>query len=311
MKWVIYGTGGVGGFFGAKLSTHGEETWCLARGEHLTAMQQHGLIVNSTEGRMTVPSSRCTDDPATAGAADVVLVCVKSYDTREAAKHMHPLLSPATVVISLQNGVDNEETLRALLPGARVFGGVAYIYSTITAPGVVTETGGPKKLIFGPPGQSDTDTVRGREILDVLTRAGINAEMSGDITTVLWSKLVFIASVGGLTALTRLTLGEILASAESRALLEEAMQEAAGVARASGAALDPSFVASTLQTLHKYDNNTRSSLHYDLVHGKRLEIEALSGSVVRYGAQNGTPTPVHRFIFASLLPWHRKAMALR
>jgi len=305
MKFAVIGTGGVGGYFGGKLAHAGNEVWFLARGAHLAAMRAQGLHVHSTDGEFTLPAGTMTADPRDAGPVDVVLFCVKSYDTETAARQLSPLLQPATIIISLQNGVDNEEKIRAVTTSGIVFGGVAYIYSTITAPGEITETGGPKKIIFGPqaatPAAADR---RAREILDTMTGAGIRAELSSDINTALWKKFIFITGAGGITALTRLTLGEILAVEETRALLADAMRETEAVARAEKARIEAGFIDGVFTTLRNFDNNTRSSLYYDLTHEKPMEVEALSGTVVRLGARHGIPTPTHRAIYASLLPYH-------
>lgn len=304
MKFVIFGAGGVGGFFGGKLAAAGSDVWFVARGNHLEAMRNHGLRINSTDGSWVVAPGKMTDDPGDIGPADVLLFCVKSYDTESAARRLDPLLTPETIVISLQNGIDNEERIESIIPAGVVYGGVANIYSTITAPGIITEAGGPKKLMFGPLRKENEPLARA--ILSELSSAGINAEHSTDIRLALWKKFVFITAVGGLTALTRLSLGEILRSQETRELLGEAMRETLAISRTQGIDIEPAFVDSVFDTLAKFDNETRSSLYYDLSHGKPLEIDALSGTVVRFGLSAGVPTPIHRTIYASLIPHHRK-----
>jgi 2-dehydropantoate 2-reductase len=307
MKFAIIGTGGVGGYFGGKLARSGEDVWFLARGKHLDAMRMNGLLINSFEGNFTVPQGTMTDDPSEIGVVDTVLFCVKSYDTQSAAEQIAPLLSDETIVISLQNGVDNEEKIRCEIPRGIVFGGVAYIYSTISAPGVVTHTVGPTKIVFG-----DVEKRRGRVaeraqgILDALRNASINATLADDIRLEQWKKFIFIAAVGGMTALTRLTLGEILAVHETRTLLADAMSETEAIARARGINLPSRFTEQVFDILKNYDNNSRSSMYHDLVHDRRIEIEAFSGTIVKYGEELGIPTPVHRAMFAALLPYHLK-----
>ncbi len=299
------GSGGVGGLFGGMLARRGEEVWFIARGEHLEVMRHSGLRINMSGESFLVPPGRMTDDVSKAGRADVILFCVKSYDTDTAAAQIASAVKEDTLIISLQNGVDNEQRIQRVLPRGTVYGGVAYVYCTITAPGTLTEPGGPRKIVFGPlsPGENRP---QGREILDRMLQANIVAELSDDITSVLWKKFIFISAVGGLTALTRLTLGEILAVDATCALLKDALRETEAVARRAGAAIEPGFIDSLFETLRKYDNNTRSSLYHDLSHEKPMEIEALSGTVVRYGRELGIPTPVHQTIYASLLPYHLK-----
>ncbi len=312
MKFLIVGAGGVGGYFGGKLAMNGQDVWFIARGRHLKAMQTSGLHIHSSGGRFTIPPGKMTNHIAEAGPADVVLFCVKTYDTEATARLMIPVVKPETIVISLQNGVDNEGTLRSILPRGIVYGGVSFIYSTITADGVVTETGGPKKITFGPmPGPGERAEDRGRFVQTCMREAGINAEFTDDIVTALWGKFIFITAVAGLTALTRLTLGEILQVNETRTLLVNAMREVEAIARHKGAQLPPDHADSVLQRLRSYDNNTRSSLYYDLTHYRPMEIDALSGAVIRYGVELGIPTPVNSFMYAALLPHHLNHLARR
>jgi 2-dehydropantoate 2-reductase len=305
MKFGVMGTGGVGGYFGGKLAKSGEDVWFLARGKHLDAMRANGLLVNSFEGNWIVPPGKMTDNPKDVGAVDVVLFCVKSYDTESAAKQLAPMLSDDTIIISLQNGVDNEVKIQHEVPRGVVFGGVSYIYSTITAPGVITHTVGPTKIVFGDlEKRSGRVGERAKKILDAMLKANINATLADDIQLELWKKFVFIAAVGGMTALARLTLGEILAVNETREMLADAMRETETIARAKQVDLPPQFTEQVFEILKKYDNNSRSSLYHDLVHDKRIEVEAFSGTIVKYGKELGIPTPVHRAIYAALLPYH-------
>jgi 2-dehydropantoate 2-reductase len=184
-----------------------------------------------------------------------------------------------------------------------VYGGVAYIYATITAPGEIREAGGPKKIVFGP--MDGAPEPRGDAILTTLRAAGITATLSGDIRTDLWKKFIFISAVGGMTALTRLTLGEILTVEETCSMLRGAMDEAVAVARAAGIALDDALVPGMFDTLRQFDNRSRSSMYHDLAHGRPLEIETLSGTLCRLGREYRVPTPVHGMLYAGLLPHHR------
>ena len=311
MRFAIIGTGGVGGFFGGKLAKAGEDVWFVARGEHLETMKARGLRIHSTEGGFSIAPGSMTDDLNKIGRVEVVLFCVKSYDTESAAQQLTPLLSDNTIIISLQNGIDNEEKIQRHVKTGTVFGGLANIYSTITAPGVVTETGGPKKIIFGPLTPSSPGDERGKRILGVMLNTGINASYSDDIRSDMWKKFIFISAVGGITALTRLTLGDILAADETRSLLRDAMTETSTVAFARGAKVEPQFINTLFEMIKTFDKNSRSSLYHDLAHGKPLEIGALSGTVVRHGVELGIPTPIHRTIYASLLPYHLKHIALR
>jgi 2-dehydropantoate 2-reductase len=305
MKFVILGSGGVGGYFGARLYQAGEQVKFVARGAHLEAIKSRGLRVVSRGEALYVPPAAVAGSLAEAGPADVVLFCVKSYDTESSAKALTPVLHSGSVVISLQNGVDNEEKIRRNIETGRVFGGIAYIYASITRPGEVTESGSPRKIQFAPlPGGSEADRAYARTIRDVCIKAGIDADVPDDITVALWKKFIFITGAAGITALTGLTLGEILEVAPTRRLMIDAMHETEAVAHARKIQLEPGFLHHMVESLSKFDPATRSSLSLDLAHEKPMELEALAGTVVRYGEAAGVPTPIQRTIYASLLPYH-------
>ncbi|HUI10914.1 MAG TPA: 2-dehydropantoate 2-reductase [Bacteroidota bacterium] len=305
MRLAVIGAGGVGGYFGAKLLAGGNDVVFTARGAHLDAMHRSGLRVAAPEGPLAVPPGCCTETDGDLHDPDIVLFCVKSYDTARTAASLASRLRQGTVVVSLQNGVHNEEALRRALPCCAIFGGVAYIYSTITRPGEITVGTGPRRIVFAPFGDSSPVLHHQAEcLLDACRRSGVGAEISPDITVDLWKKFIFITGAGGLTALTRLTLAEILAVDATRELLADAMRETLAVALAQRIDVGAGFLDGVFATLARFDNATRSSLYYDLVNGKPMELEALPGTVVRLGAQCGVPTPVNRAIYAALLPYH-------
>ena len=304
MRFVILGSGGIGGFFGARLALAGEDVWFVARGNHLAEMKRHGLRVNSTVGNFTVPPGAMTDDVASIGAADVVLFCVKSYDTEFAARQLKPILRDGSLVIPLQNGVDNEDKIRKSISLGDVYGGVAYISSRITGPGEITEVGGFQRIVFGPQGPVINSNAASAH--EAFLRAGIKSQLQDDITKELWKKLIFIASMGSLTALSRLTHGEILANQRMLSLMFDAMREVQAVAWKLGVEVEPVDEPRVLEGLKRFSDDTRSSMYFDLAAGKPMEIEALNGTVVRLGEQLGVPTPIHRVIYSVLLPYHLK-----
>jgi 2-dehydropantoate 2-reductase len=305
MKFIVLGSGGVGGYFGARLYRAGEQVRFIARGAHLEAMKSRGLRVVSRGESFLVPPSAAAGSLTEVEPADVILFCVKSYDTEATAKLLAPVLHAGSVVISLQNGVDNEEKIKRNIPTGRVFGGVAYIYASITRPGEVMESGSPRKIQFAPlPGGSEEDRAHARVIRDACVKAGIDAEVPEDIAVALWKKFIFITGAAGITALTGLTLGEVLEVAPTRRLMIDAMHETEAVARARKIPLEPGFLTAMVESLSKFDPGTRSSLYHDLAHEKPMELEALAGAVVRYGEAAGVPTPIQRTIYASLLPYH-------
>lgn len=298
------GSGGVGGFFGGMLARSGSEVWFVARGKHLEAMKRDGLRIRSSAGNWTVPAGTMSDDPVDAGHVDLVLFCVKAYDTEKAAIRLQQVITSDSTLISLQNGVDQEEILRRILPAATILGGAAYISARITAPGEITETGGIQRIAFGPLfGQVGE---RLSEIHAMFVQAGIKADIRQDMRAELWRKFAFITSVGSLTALTRLNHREMLASPETMELVFAAMKETETVARAHGISFEPLAPEKVIDGLKRFDGDTRSSMYYDLVNQKPLEIEALNGTIVRMGKEAGVSTPIHQTIYASLLPYHRR-----
>ncbi|MGA3244586.1 MAG: 2-dehydropantoate 2-reductase [Bacteroidota bacterium] len=304
MRFVIMGSGGIGGFFGARLAHAGEDVWFIARGNHLAAMKKDGLRINSTGGNFTIPPGTMTDDVASIGQADVVLFCVKSYDTESAARQLIPILHDSSLIIPLQNGVDNEDKIRKVIPRGDVYGGVAYISSRITAPGEITEVGGFQRIVFGP--QGPAINLNASRVHEAFLHAGIKSQLQDDITKELWRKLIFIASMGSLTALSRLTHGDILANQRMVSLMFDAMREVQAVAWKLGVDVEPVDEPRVLEGLKRFSDDTRSSMYFDLAAGKPMEVEALNGTVVRLGEQLGVPTPIHRVIYSVLLPYHLK-----
>jgi 2-dehydropantoate 2-reductase len=302
MRFLIVGTGGVGGYFGARLAKDGADVWFLARGEHYDAMHRNGLRIKSADEEFTILPGNIISRIEDAGKADVVFFCVKSYDTVDAAKQLEPVLHRDSIVISLQNGIDNEEKIQAIIPCGTVIGGIAYISSAITAPGEITRLGPSKQIIFGPLDGVITGIYR--EICDAASHAGIDAILSGNITVELWKKFIFLAPVAGFTAITRLTMGEIVAAEQPRALFYDSMKEIEIIARKRGINIPAGYVDETMEKILGRYAKTRSSLFFDLKNGKQLEIDALSGTVVRLGNELGVPTPVHQFIYSMLLPHH-------
>jgi len=304
MKIAIMGSGGVGGYFGALLHRAGHQVWFIARGEHLRAMQAGGLRVTSVLGDFTIRVN-ATDNPDEAGAADLVVFGVKSYDTEAAATLMRPMVGPTTAILCVQNGVDNEEKLAAIYGERAVLPGVVHIFSVVSAPGAVAQTGGPRKITFGEPDGSITPRVE--RIFEVFRKAEINCRISTRILADLWEKFLLICALGGMTALTRAPIGEIRSCPESWAMLQAVMEEVAAVARAKGIALPADAVEQAMRFTADMPPGGRASLYHDLAAGKRLELDALSGAVVRFGEAMGVATPMNRAIYAALKPHDLKA----
>jgi 2-dehydropantoate 2-reductase len=221
-----------------------------------------------------------------------------------AARQLSDLLVDDSLVISLQNGVDNEDKIRHLIPHGVVYGGAAYISARITAPGEISEVAGFHRIVFGPMGSASSP--RATDVYESLVNAGIKAQLQDDITKELWRKFIFIASMGALTAASRLTHGEIIHNPQMLSLTFDAMREIRTIALKLGIDIEPIDEAKVLEGLKRFSDDTRSSMYFDLVAGKPMELEALNGAVVRFGAQLGIPTPIHRVIYSMLLPYHLK-----
>lgn len=298
MRIAVMGSGGIGGYYGGRLARAGEAVTFIARGEHLRAIQARGLAVKSVKGDFAVQAP-ATDDPATVGPVDLVFFCVKSYDTESAGAAVRPLLGPETAVLTLQNGVDNEERLGRVLGADRVLGGAAFIMSVIDAPGVIAHTAG-GRIVFGK--LDGPETPRARRLLERFTAAGIEAELSPNIQRVLWEKYIFIVALAGMTALSRLPVGEIRTCPEARRMYRAILEELAALAKGSGVELGADAVERLMAQTDRLPVGMHSSLHYDLTHGKRLELEALHGHAVRLGERLGIPTPMTFAVYAALRP---------
>ncbi len=301
MKIAVFGTGGVGGYYGARWAAAGEEVHFVARGAHLEAMKAAGLRVSSPNGDLHLEPVRATDDPATIGPVDLVVVAVKLYDTESVARGCAPLLGPETSVVSFQNGVTAVETLAAAVGAERVFGGTTYIMSVIEEPGVILHTGRRARLVFGE--LDGRSSPRVQALLEACERAGVDAVVTDDIRGLIWSKFTFLVALSGMTSLMRLPVGSIRSDPETRALFRAAVDEAVAVARAKGVPVRDDMADRHMATVDDLPASVGSSMLYDLTHGKRLELPWLSGTVSRMGAELGVPTPVHDVVAAALKPY--------
>lgn len=309
MEVAVMGAGGTGGFFGGLLAQAGESVTFIARGAHLAMMRAHGLAVKSRlAGNFTLPV-KATDDPCEVGPVGLILFCVKTYDADAAARQMRPLVGPDTVILSVQNGIDNAERIAQVVGPKAVIGAVAHVFSAVEAPGVIAQTAGPGRIVFGEfAGGASPRTER---LLRIFRRAGIAAELSSDIHVTLWEKFLFICANGGMTALTRLPLGLIRACPETNALLRGTMEEVEAVARARGVPLPVGCVDQAVAFNASVEPEARSSLYFDLAAGRRLELEALHGTVVRLGREHGVHTPFNFAIYAALKPYANGVPTLR
>jgi len=301
MRIVVMGTGGTGGYFGGLLARAGEEVTFIARGAHLEAIRNNGLTVKSRlSGDFTIPVNS-TADPNDIGPVDFVLFCVKAYDNAVATDLLRPLTGPETVVLSVQNGIDNEQQIGEVIGPEHIVGCVSYVSSTIESPGVIAQTAGPGKIVLGE--MEGGTSHRTEQLQSMLQNSGITAELHSDIQVALWQKFIAICGVNGITALTRLPIGEILACEETRNLLRDTMEEVEAVARASGATVPEGCVDQFIDFFSSQEPSLRGSMYYDLAAGRRLELDVLNGTVVRLGSEHGIPTPMNFAIYAALKPY--------
>ncbi len=301
MKIAIMGSGGVGGYFGARLAAAGNDVTFIARGAHLDAIRNEGLRVQSPLGDVHIDPVDATDDPAEVGAVDIVLFATKLYDTEIAGELCRPLIGADTAVISLLNGVDSEEQLGSILGAEHVVGGVARISAEIAAPGVIQHHSHFASIEFGElDGQKSG---RLQAFLAAATEAKIEAQLCDDINIAIWQKFILMASFSGVTALTRLPAGPIRDNPEAWSLMQAAAHEAGAVARARGAKLADNAVDNVVKLLGTLPDAMKASMLMDLERGKRLELEWLSGAVCRLGRETGVDTPVHRVVLAALSPF--------
>jgi 2-dehydropantoate 2-reductase len=294
MRIGIMGSGGVGGYFGARLAQGGADVTFVARGAHLAALRSEGLRIEGPEP-IHLPRVRAVEDPSEAGRQDLVMFGVKLWDTPSAAELIRPMVGPETTVISFQNGVLKDEDMRAAFGPERIMGGVAYIATTIDRPGVIRQTGPMQRLIFGE--FDGTRSGRAEAFLAACLKGGINAEVSADIRRDIWQKYVFLVGLSGTTTAMRSRIGPIRSNPQTRAFLRDVMAEVVAVGRALGVDLDADFADQRLAFGDTVPADMTSSMHHDLERGNRLEVPWLAGGVVRLGREAGVPTPLNRAVF--------------
>jgi 2-dehydropantoate 2-reductase len=266
----------------------------IARGRHLAAMREKGLRVESSAGPIHVAKPLLHEDPSTIGQVDAVLFAVKLWDVDAAAQKLKTAMREGSIVIPFQNGIEAPEILKKHLGAKHVETGVAYIATSITSPGVVTQTGTMQRLLVGPGAKAFAEACKA---------AGLNIEISSDIERARWEKFVFLVAISGATAVARARIGVVRADPDLRWLLEEAMRETWRLARKRGVALPDDFVAAGMQHVDGLHADMKASLLHDLEKGGRLEAPWLCGAVARMSAEAGLDAPVNRAVFAVLKPF--------
>lgn len=301
MRIAIMGSGGLGGYFGARL-VHGgaAEVHFVARGQHLEVMLRDGLRIEGPEA-IHVKNVNATEHPADIGVVDLVMLCVKLWDTEQAIEQIRPMVGPNTAIVSFQNGVLKDQYLRAAFNPNQLMGGVGYVATTIKAPGVIAQTGPMQRLLFGE--FDGSRSPRGEALLAACLAGGIKAELSNDIVREIWQKYVFLVGLSGTTTTIRKPIGPIRSHPQTRAFLHDVMHEVVQVGRAQGVALPDDYAQVRLQLADEVSPDMTASMHHDLQRGNRLEVRWLSGGVVELGLAKGVATPLNRAI-ADILALH-------
>ncbi len=299
MKVAVMAAGGLGGYFGALLAKDGHAVTFIARGAHLQAIRENGLTIKSLHGDFAIKPAQATDKPAEVGSVDLILFGVKTYDTTTAAQAMRPMVGANTVVLTFQNGVDAADQIGASVGKEHVLVAPTQIVSNITAPGVIEQRSPFRSTTIGEIGGQGL-TARVEQIVAAFQHVGIQAAGAPDGRKPLWHKFVFIASTAGLATLARTAPYDLFQLPAARATLRAAMEEVYAVGLAHGVEMDADIVERQYQFTLNLKPDAKPSMQLDLEQGKRLEIDALSGAIVRLGAAKGVPTPVHQTIYVAL-----------
>lgn len=301
MKIAILGSGAVGGYYGAKLARAGEDVTFIARGAHLAAIRDRGLEIRSPALGDFAVRARAEEDTRRVGPVDLVLFAVKTYDNGSALPLLAPMLGDDTVVLTVQNGVDSPSEVASVAGESRTLGGTTYVATALEAPGVIVQTGVHRRIQFGEvfgdlPRVSDRVT----QIAETLKAADIQVDVAGDGRVPIWEKFVFLAAMSGFTGAGRSPIGPVWADSFTRAQFLAGCREIEALARAEGVPVAADVVDRLPAYIEAIPGTMRSSLLIDLQQGKRIEVEALQGSVVRRARARGVPTPIMATLYAVL-----------
>ena len=304
MKIAILGSGAVGGYYGAKLARAGHDVTFIARGAHLAAIRERGLHIRSSMlGDFTVTAA-AEEDTSRVGPVDVVMVAVKAYDNGAALPMIGPMVGASTTILPLQNGVDSATEIADRFGEAPVIGGVTYIATALTAPGVIEQTGTHRRIVLGEVfGSLPRLSERVTAIQQALAGADIQAEAVPDGRVPIWEKFIFLVSLAAFTGAARLPIGPLWADALIRERFLAGSREIEALARAEGVPVAADVVDRIVKYVEGIPGSMRSSLLIDLSQGKPIEVEQLQGSVVRRAAKLGVDAPIISTLYAVLKPW--------
>ena len=306
MKTVIFGTGAVGGYYGGRLAHAGQDITFIARGEHLTAIRETGLRVDSIQGDFLVQPAKATDDPGSIGTADLVVIAVKAWQLDDVIEQMRPLVAEQTIILPLLNGMEHMDKLLSAFDRKNILGGLCRISAHVAAPGYIRHVGVQPYIAFG-----ELDNTRSQRVETIYKMFSaiddILVEVPADIHVTMWEKFIFISGTSGVGAYTRQPIGEYRIIPEARQMLIDAMNETAAVARARGVRVPASTVDDTMKRIDKLPHAMLASMQKDMMEGRPSELNEQTGAVIRMGKAAGVPTPTHEKLYAALLPLEQKA----
>ncbi len=294
------GSGGLGGYFGFRLARAGNDVHFIARGARLDAMRQNGLRLTTSDEDSTL-QVKASENPEDAGTAELVLFCVKTYDTASAAKSISPILERGSSILTLQNGIENFDQISDVVGSDLVLPGIALIGSEVQVPGVIHVMTQIRKVVFGE--ISGQKTPRTERINDTFRSAGIDSEISTDISKLLWQKMIWICGSAGMTSIIRLPIGKLMFYPETREMFKQIMEEVDEVAKAKGIDVGRNYVQNRIDFADHLEKNTTASMMRDLLAGRKLELDALNGTVIRMGKEHGIATPMNWAVYTALKPY--------
>jgi 2-dehydropantoate 2-reductase len=307
MKIAIIGSGGVGGYFGAKLVKAGFDVTFLARGEQLKAISGKGLTIKSILGDFSVENLKATDRITEIVNPDLIIIGVKAWQIKEIREDLTRILHPDTIILPLQNGVLAATELSETIDKQKILGGLCRIFCKIESPGVINHSAVVPTIFFGEPDKSKTERLF--KVQKILKTAEIASKISDDIEADLWKKFISICT-SGLLAVTKTTYGELRTLKETRQLMIDLLTETYLLSQKIGINIEADFVEKSVSFIDTYPYDTTSSLTRDVWENRPSEIEYQNGTVVRLGEKYGVDTPVNRFVYYSILPGELRARGI-
>ena len=309
MEILVYGIGGVGGYFGGKLANAGFKVSMIARGEHLKQIQKHGLEVKSIKGNFKVEPKMATSDVSEVPKPDLIILGIKSWQIPLVASELKNILKEDTVVLPLQNGADNYEKLIEFLPKKNVLAGLCFIVSFVEEPGKIKHAAYEPKIVFGEADNSQSDRVM--KIHDILDEAGIENNIPENIQLEIWKKFLFICTVSGIGGLTRVPIDKIRDSKYLYKMMRDSAKEIIEVGKAKGVPLTEKHLEMVFEIINSQPEGTTASTQRDIMNGKPSELENFNGLIVKEGERLGIDTPVNRYIYECLKPMEEAARKRR